>query len=679
MRLVISRGHQVEARRRTASVARNLEEIYFMKTLKRMAAAGLLISTLAAARADNATLTIDAGSPAAKASPILYGLMTEEINHCYDGGLYAELVQNRAFLDDAKEPAHWSVMAGDGAAATITLDAAQPLNEQIPTSLRLDVSAASKARPAGFANDGYWGIPVQPRTKYRASFHAKAAPGFSGPVTVSIQSDDGKTIYAKGTISHLTSDWKQYEITLKTGKVQPTADARLVLSVTQPGKIWFGLVSLFPPTWDNQPNGFRKDLMQMLVDLKPKFLRFPGGNYLEGDSVEKRFDWKKTIGPIDQRPGHRGPWGYRSTDGLGLLEFLEWCQDMGAEPVLAVFAGYTLNHDHINAGPGLEPYVQDALDEIEYVTGPVTSKWGAQRAKDGHPKPFTLHYVEIGNEDWFDKSLSYDGRFTQIYDAIKKAHPELKCISSVGGEQPEKLRVHSRRPDMIDEHYYRSADDFLKDWAHFDHYDRQGPDIFVGEWAAHETSFAPWDRRSRSEPPTPNMKAALGDAVWMASMERSSDIVKMQCYAPLFVNVNPGARQWRPDMIGYDALTSFGSPSYYAFRMFSRNYGDEILKATLDGAPVRCSVTRDTKNGVIFVKLINPQSTPQPLKLELQDVHKLKSTATATTLAAAPDETNSITDPVKVIPVITKVKGVKPEFSYILSANSITVLKLESR
>ncbi len=650
-----------------------------MKALKIIAAVGLSIATLSAVRAAEPTLTIDAGQPFAKSSPALYGLMTEEINHCYDGGLYAELVQNRAFLDNAREPAHWSVVQEDGAAATMALDTTQPLNDQIPTSLRLYVSAASKTQPAGIANDGYWGIPVQPSTKYHASFYAKAAPGFSGPVTVSIQSDDGKTVYAKGKISGLTQDWKHYELTLKTGKVSPTTNARLVLSVANPGTVWFSLVSLFPPTWDNQPNGFRKDLMQLLVDLKPKFLRFPGGNYLEGDSVDRRFDWKKTIGPIEQRPGHRGPWGYRSTDGLGLLEFLEWCEDMGAEPVLAVFAGYTLNGDHINPGPALEPYVQEALEEIEYVSGPVTSKWGAERAKDGHPKPFTLHYVEIGNEDWFDKSLSYDGRFAQIYDAIKKAHPDLKCISSVGGEQPENLRVHSRQPDLIDEHYYRSADDFLKDGAHFDHYDRKGPDIFVGEWAAYETPKPPWQTSLKAYPPTPNMKAALGDAVWMASMERNSDIVKMQCYAPLFVNVNPGAYQWRPDMIGYNALNSFGPPSYYAFRMFSRNHGDEILKATLEGAPVSCSVTRDTKNGVIFVKLINPQSTPQPLKLDVQGVHKLKSTATATTLAAALDETNSINDRTKVVPVTTKVKGVKPEFSYTLPANSITVLKLEVR
>ena len=195
-----------------------------------------------------------------------------------------------------------------------------------------------------------------------------------------------------------------------------------------------------------------------------------------------------------------------------------------------------------------------------------------------------MHYVEIGNEDWFDRSGSYDARFTQFFDAIKAKYPQLKCISTVGTEQPESKRVHSRQPDVLDEHYYRSARTFLNDSAHFDNYDRKGPEIFVGEWAAYETSFPPWNGRSAKEPPTADMTAALGDATWMTAMERNSDLVKMQCYAPLLVNVNPGARQWRPDLIGYDTLHCYGSPSYYAFKMFSRNVGDEILKASLDDA-----------------------------------------------------------------------------------------------
>ena len=388
-------------------------------------------------RAAGPTITIDAGSPAGKVSPLFYGLMTEEINHSYDGGLYAELVRNRAFLDDGKTPAHWSVVQADGAAATIALDTTEPLNATIPTSLRLDVTQASSGHIAGAANEGYWGIPVKPDTRYRASFYAKAAPGFEGPIEVSIQSTDGRTVYAAAKVSGLTWTWKQYETTLQTHGGTPTAATRFVVAVDRPGKVWISLLSLFPPTFKNQPNGFRPDIMQMMVDMKPKFLRFPGGNYLEGDQIGDRFEWKKTVGSLADRPGHTAPWGYRSTDGLGLHEFLLWCEDMGAEPLLAVYAGYSLKGVHVNPGTDLDPYVQDALDEIEYVTGAATSHWGALRAKAGHPEPFKMTHVEVGNEDWFDKSGSYDQRFAQFNAAIKAKYPQLKVISTVGFEQPE--------------------------------------------------------------------------------------------------------------------------------------------------------------------------------------------------------------------------------------------------
>jgi alpha-L-arabinofuranosidase len=287
-------------------------------------------------RAATPTITIDASAPAGKVSPLLYGLMTEEINHSSDGGLYAELIRNRAFLDEAASPAHWSAVHGDGAAATIALDPSQVLSAAMATSLRLEVTQASAGHPAGVANEGYWGIPVKPDARYRAPFFAKAAAGFTGPITVAIESEDGKTRFATGRVSGMTQAWKQYDVTLTTATLAPTAKARFVLTVDRPGTIWFSLVSLFPPTYRNQANGFRPDLLQMLIDMRPKFLRFPGGNYLEGDQIADRFEWKKTLGPLSERPGHMAPWTYRSTDGLGLHEFLLWAEDMNAEPVLAV-------------------------------------------------------------------------------------------------------------------------------------------------------------------------------------------------------------------------------------------------------------------------------------------------------------------------------------------------------
>jgi alpha-N-arabinofuranosidase len=630
--------------------------------------------------ASNPTFTVEASRSAGKVSPTLYGLMTEEINHSYDGGLYAELIQNRAFLDNATAPVHWSVVNEENSAASIALDPANSFNDKLTTSLRLTVTKAGKKNPAGAANDGYWGIPVQPKTSYHATILAKADANFSGPVTVAIVSDDGKKVFASAKISGLTTGWKKYELTLKTGKVAPTAKARLAITLDQPGTVWLGMVSLFPPTWGDQPNGFRKDLMQMLVDLNPKFLRFPGGNYVEGNTIDEWYDWKKTIGPVEQRHGHPSPWGYRSTDGMGLLEFLQWCEDMKAEPVLAVYAGYSLRGAHVNPGADLEPFVQEALEEIEYVTGDTNTTWGAQRAKDGHPAPFKLNYVEIGNEDWFDKSKSYDARFAQFQDAIKAKYPQLKTISTIGNDQPAAARVRSRKPDVTDEHYYLSVDTFLQmspDYA--EKYDRSGPEIFVGEWASYETPFVPWDKRSQKEPPTPNLKAAIGDGVFMAAMERNSDLIKMQCYAPLLVNVNPGGRQWRPDMIGYDAISAYGSPGYYAFQMFSRNVGDEILSTASVETSVQGCATRDSETGEIFMKLVNPQTNAVSLNIEINGVTSLDAKGSAITLSGDADRTNSLDHPRNVIPVTTTVRHVKPKFVYTLPPNSIVVFKLKVR
>ncbi len=628
--------------------------------------------SLASVAFASTTLTIDTKEAKAKASPIHYGLMTEEINYCYDGGLYAELVRNRAFKDDANKPVHWSLLDDN---STIELDRANPLNEKIDVSLKWDIRSK---RASKLANEGWWGIPVKPNTKYRLSFYAKSTGG-SGPVGIAIMDKDGRKIYAKDEVESIGPDWKKYEVILETDNAKETADAQLVLLAGEKRTIWLSLVSLFPPTWNDRPNGLRKDLMQLLVDLKPKFLRFPGGNYLEGNTVEERFKWWETLGGLTERPGHPCPWGYRSCDGMGLHEFLLWAEDMGAEPVVGLYAGYNLNKSYIDAGPELEPYVKEALDEIEYIIGPVDSKWGAKRAEAGHPEPFPLHYVEIGNEDWFDTSGSYDRRYAQFHDAIKKKYPQLKCISSVGNEQSRWL-VKSRQPDVLDEHYYRSTDEFIEmvKNGYFDDYDRSGPEIFVGEWAAHEDSnLRPWDARSRETyPATPGMLSAIGDAVFMVAMERNSDIVTLQAYAPLFVNENE--YQWRPDLIGYNVIQSYGSPSYYAFKMFSTNFGDEILATTMnDGSDLHCSVTRDSEQGIVYIKLVNPERSSETVRITLDGVGKVAPNALVEVLTGDPDDYNSLEEPKKISPEAGKVSGIKPTFSYQMPAFSVVVLKVK--
>ncbi|BDI28678.1 alpha-N-arabinofuranosidase [Capsulimonas corticalis] len=546
------------------------------------ALAAITTAVLAApAGAASGRLTVKADQPGARISPMLYGLMTEEINHSYDGGLYGELIQNRVFKDDAANPVHWSVDLNGGAAGSIALDANQPIPDTaLTTCLRLDVSTAGTGRGVGAANDGYWGIPVKPSTSYRASFYAKADDNFKGPLTLTIESTDGTRVAAQAAAPAPGATWKKYTVTLKTdAAVTEGSQYRFIVSAKGTGAVWLNQISLFPPTFNNRPNGNRIDLMDLQAGMSPTFLRLPGGNYLEGGSIDERFDWKKTLGPIEQRPGHQGPWSYRSTDGLGLLEFLEWCEDLKIEPLLAVYAGYSLDGQHIEPGPALAPFVQDALDEIEYLTGDKNTTWGARRIADGHPKPFPLHYVEIGNEDEFDKSASYDGRYAQFQDAIKAKYPKLQLIAT--------STVTQRKPDLIDDHFYRTAAEMERDSGHYDNYDRSGPKIFVGEWASQDVS-TPWVDADKKGP-TPSLSAALGDAAWMIGMERNSDIVLMSCYAPMFVNVNKGARQWAVNLIGYDANASFGSPSYYAQAMFGANKGDVVLPAavTLADAPVQ--------------------------------------------------------------------------------------------
>ena len=365
------------------------------------------------------------------------------------------------------------------------------------------------------------------------------------------------------------------------------------------------------------------------------------------------------------------------------------------QPLLAVFAGYTLDGKHIEPGSALEPYVQDALDEIEYVTGDTKTKWGAQRAKDGHPKPFALKYVEIGNEDWFDRANTYDARFTQFSDAIKAKYPQLKIISSVGYEQRTNLWVHSGVPDLVDEHYYRSQEEMQLHALDYDKYSRTNPmKIFCGEWA------------TRVGSPTPNMAGALGDAAWMTGMERNSDILLMSCYAPLFVNVsqldgNGRSMQWRTDLIGYDALNSYGSPAYYAQKMFSTLHGDEILATDSQniptrewqqpgrgGRPGRCgncgrsfSMPRATPGaGIIYLKVVNEDGAARKINIQISGATAVDSTGEAVVLAAAsPSDTNSITEPDKVVPHVETAGGLSANFTREFPPYSITVLKLKTR
>ncbi|MFZ0663707.1 MAG: alpha-L-arabinofuranosidase C-terminal domain-containing protein [Acidobacteriaceae bacterium] len=636
--------------------------LYSAKTFLVPAVAVGLALTAVAQSAPPVTLDIHVDQIKAKASPLLHGLMAEEINYALDGGLYGELIRNRQFTagDSWRAPIeHWLTIQRGDSQSSFAPDKTTGPSTAIPYSLKLTVDHASATARAGIANSGYWGIPVRPGTTYKGSFYAKSS-GDSGPIHFALVNDNTGVEAAHADIPALTSDWKQYHFTMKSNAEQASSLYRLEVTTSRPGTFWFSMVSLFGPTYHNRPNGNRVDLMEKLAALHPTFLRFPGGNYLEGNTIDERFQWKKTIGPLVDRPTHFSPWGYRSDDGMGLLEFLEWCEDLHMHPVLAVYAGYSLQGQHVDPGPDLVPYVNDALDEIEYVTGDTSTKWGAERAKDGHPQPFALKYVEIGNEDQFDKSGSYNGRFAQFYKAIKAKYPSLQLIATTP--------VTSVKPDVLDDHYYLSAEQFYKDAHHYDKTDRNGPKIFVGEWGTLEGT------------PTGNFGAALGDAAWMTGMDRNSDIVIMAAYAPLFVNVNPGGMQWHPDLIGYNALESYGSPSYYALVMFGSYHGDEIPTVEQAGVDPKFfySVTRESKTGELYVKLVNVSSKPQPVELQLDGAAKVDHIANVVTLSAKTTAaTNSIDHPKTIIPVESRFERASGKFSYTLPPYSIQVLRLK--
>jgi alpha-L-arabinofuranosidase len=619
--------------------------------------------SLTAPKVQPAALQIDGAHPGPAVNPIFYGLMIEEINHSLDGGLYGELIQNRVFKDDPTTPVHWSLVQNNGGIGSIALDTMQPpiSGTALTTSLKVIVSQGQRV---GAANDGYWGIPVKPFTIYRASFWAKAEAGFTGPLRLDIESSDGTKVYAQALVPQITTNWAKYSVLLATLWVAPIETTRFVVSTGSSGTFWLTQVSLFPPTYRARPNGNRIDLMQRMAGLDPSFLRMPGGNYLEGNTIAERYQWKQTIGPIEQRPGHPGTWGYRSDDGLGLLEFLEWCEDLGMQPLLAVWAGYALDGNHVTPGADLAPYVQDALDEIQYVTGATTTTWGAQRAADGHPAPFPLQYVEIGNEDFFDTSGSYAGRFSQFYDAIKASYPNLNVIATA-----RVVFDPQRMPDLIDDHFYNTPRAMARTSNQYDNYSRTDPKVFVGEWASQEGR------------PTPDLNAALGDAAWLAGLERNSDVVRLEAYAPMLVNVNPGASQWPTNLIGYDALQSYSSPSYYVQEMFSLNHGDVVLPATLttegNGSQVYASVTRDSRDGTIYLKVVNMAGEVQPVSVTIIGIGDVGSAGEAIVLTSdSPQDTNTLSDPRKVVPVSIAARGLGQSFEYRFKPYSVTVLQV---
>jgi alpha-L-arabinofuranosidase len=497
----------------------------------------------------SAKLTVHADRPGPRISPMLYGIFFEEINHAGDGGLYAELIRNRSF-EDSDKPEGWKLVAAGTAKGEISIDTNRPLNAASPRSLMLVVRGQGSV---GVANEGFWGIAVRQDARYNLSLYARSE-GIRGPLAVRLESADGKTVYARGQINGLGGDWKQYRLTMTAEGTDPRA--RLVIAAGQPGTLWLDVVSLFPQaTWKGRPNGLRPDVAGMLDGLKPSFVRFPGGCWVEGNVLEDSYHWKTTIGDIAARRTERNLWGYFSPNGLGFHEYLQMCADLGAEPLFVINCG--MSHRENVPLDQMGPWVQDALDAVEYANGPVQSRWGSLRAKAGHPQPFHLKYMEIGNENG---GPAYEERYALFYDALKAKHPEIHLVAN--------CVVRSRPMEIVDEHYYSSPQFFQQNAARYDAYKRDGYKVYVGEYAVTENAGKG------------NLRGALGEAAFMTGMERNSDVVLMASYAPLLVNVNN--RAWNPDLIGYDSSRVYGTPSYYVQKLFSANRGDVVLPSELE-------------------------------------------------------------------------------------------------
>ncbi|MFT3788369.1 MAG: alpha-L-arabinofuranosidase C-terminal domain-containing protein [Tepidisphaeraceae bacterium] len=635
------------------------------------------------------TLTIEDAPK--RISPDLFGIFFEDLNYAADGGLYAELIRNRSFdFQPTEQPtwnalSFWTVSERGGAKGSLLVDDSLPLHANNPTYGVLNVGNAGTGDGAGVSivNEGFDGIPVAAGETYDFAVFARQlylndrwGPGskITGPMPIvaRLETKDGELL-AEAKLSVDGRDWKKLEAELNPTKSDRAA--RFVLIATARGGIAIDEVSLFPrKTFRNRKNGLRADLAQTIADLKPKFMRFPGGCLAHGAGLSNMYRWKDTTGPIETRRGQRNLWGYHQTGGLGYFEYFQFCEDIGAKPLPVVPAGVSCQNSGHTSGIGqqclpmdqMPTFIQDCLDLIEYANGPVTSTWGAKRAAAGHPEPFNLQYLGVGNEDHI--TPGFEERFRMIHDAIKTRHPEITVVGTVGpahsGEDYDNGWDIARKMNlaMVDEHYYVSPDWFWDNLGFYDKYDRNGSHVYLGEYAAH-------DRERRS-----TLRSALAEAAYMTTLERNGDVVRFASYAPLLAK--QGHTQWRPDLIYFDNNVVSPTINYHVQKLFATNSGDASLPAKFDEASkdLTASCVRDSVAGDVVVKVVSRAKTPIELKLQLPASIKFKGDATQTTLAGDPDAENTFGEPASVLPATTTVKSVGV-LTITLPATSFTVLR----
>jgi len=541
---------------------------------------------LASALQAQTKIMVDVNKPGHTISPTLFGIFFEDINLSADGGIYPELVRNRSF-EDADTLQNWKFTSDGKSKASITKADVQssqpvpPLNAFNRKSLLIDADGLFKLE-----NAGYFGINAVQGDNYTFKLAARTSTNVKAALKVRLLGSNGNEL-ASGEIKGFDDKWQYFSLTLTPSANDPKA--RLEISGEGTGKLYLDMVSLIPDkTWKS--HGLRVDLAEAIDALHPKFLRFPGGCWVEGEDFEHMYHWKNTIGNIDSRISLWNIWGYNATHGLGYHEYLQMAEDLGAEPLFCINAG--VSHKETVSTDRIGPWIQDALDAIEYANGPVTSVWGSIRAKNGHPAPFNLKYLEIGNENF---GKEYFANYELIAKAILAKYPDMKLIANdwSGGHPTEP------KPGLIDEHYYNNPDWFVLNATKYDSYDRKGPKIFIGEYAVTSGSGKG------------NLRGAIGEAAWMTGMERNSDIVEMGAYAPLFCNANH--KRWPINLINFDSYRWYGLPSYYVQSMFANNQGTVTLPVTVEGGP---AVELPSSSGCIGLGTWNNAAEFKDLKVE---------------------------------------------------------------
>jgi len=638
----------------------------------------------AAARARSVTVQLD--RPGAAVPRTLFGLFFEDINFAADGGLYPERVKNRSF--EFPEPLMgWKQLAPGGSKGTLQIYDLSTEGD-VPNSHYLRIKVDEPGQGFGLSNEGFRGVGVEKGKEYNFSVMARAAAGVPAALRVEVVDAQGHSL-GQAKVSGFTPQWKKYSATLRATGTE--SKARLNLLVDGAGALDVDLVSLFPKeTWANRPNGLRPDLVKLLKEMNPGFLRFPGGCIVEGRYLEQRYQWKTTVGAPEERKlivnrwntefRHRLTPDYYQSFGLGYYEYFQLAEDIGAEPLPIMNCGMACQFNSGELAPleDINHYIQDALDLVEFANGPAASKWGRVRAQMGHPAPFRLKMIGVGNEQW---GPQYIERYKAFAKVLKAKHPEITLVSAAGpfpeGKEFDFLwgQLRQLNAELVDEHYYKPPQWFRENVGRYDEYPRVGPKVFAGEYAAQSVGIASPDNKN-------NWECALSEAAFVTGLERNADVVRMSSYAPLFGHVD--AWQWTPNLIWFDNLRSYGTPDYYVQKLFSTNKGTRLLPVLLDGSPkngregLYASASLDEPAGEVILKLVNTDSAQKEVSINLAGATGVRGGRALVLSSTDLKAENSLDEPTRVSPVEKQLSAASGDFTYTLAPDSLTVLRVKT-